>query len=133
MRHHFSISYSGGFEPISEWLRRQAAENPLLALDDDAHGQFAIVVTASPEIARWQQEQLNAGRTVLTGACVIEVVPKLAVIVVNQECGEYERAAMANLIRELLKQFPNWSIYDEDTRAEITDLVHAEVGELFDS
>jgi hypothetical protein len=130
---HFSIYYTSGFDQVSSWLRQQAADNPLLALKDGLHGKFFVVVAPVPELAKWQQEQLDDGRSASTSLCVIEVVPKFTLIGVNQECSDAAQSALAGFIRELLSQFPDYTIHDNDNDQVITDLVRADASVLFDA
>jgi hypothetical protein len=131
MRYHFTISYSTGFAEVSDWLRRRAADDPLMALREGMHGQYSVLVTAAENIAQWQQEQLDAGRDVIAGLCTIEVFPDAASMRVNLECGDAEIEVAARLLKDLLKEFPNFSVYDEDRRERITDLVRADASEIF--
>jgi hypothetical protein len=133
MRTHFTIGYPQGFEQVPEWLRRRAADDPLLALGEGEHGEFYVVVAASEELARWAQEQLDADRLLPAGMGVIEVSTQFHTVRVNLECGDDESAVTAALIKDLLNQFPNYRVYDEDSGENITELVRADVNELFKS
>jgi hypothetical protein len=133
MRTHFSIGYPRGFEQVFNWLQRRAAEDPKIAYREEDNGQFYLVIADSDDSAKWLQEQLDANRSLPIGPCVIEVSPEFSTMSVNLECGDDETAVTATLIKDLLSQFPEYRIYDEDSGDEITDLVRVDVNELFKS
>ena len=121
----------GRFAPISAWLRERAAQDPLCAFAEGMHGHFVLLTTGSEESTKWLQEQLNAGRSAIPGVGLVEVYPEHKFLRVNLECTDAARSALDAIVTELLKSFPDYSIYDEDTDEEITQLVRADVGELF--
>jgi hypothetical protein len=133
MRYHFNISYSKGFNQVSDWLRQHATENPLLALGDGLHGSYFIIVAPVAELGQWQQQELDAGRAVSAALCAIEVMPQFSVMRVNLECTDDARAATALFVQNLFNRFPDYAVYDEDKDQDITDLVRADAGVLFDA
>ena len=133
MRYHFTISYSDGFEQASAWLRQRAAEDPFLALAEQVHDHYGVVIAGSESVANWQQEQLDAGRGISSNLGLIEVYDEVQIMRVNLECGDAAIEVAARLLADLFKDFPNYSVYDEDCHESITDLVRADIHELFKS
>jgi hypothetical protein len=98
-----------------------------------ALGGGFVVVTAAESLAKWQQEQLDAGRSVAEGVAMIELFPEASTLRVDLECGDAEREVVARLLADLFKAFPNFSAYDEDRHEDITDLAHRGANELLKS
>ena len=131
MRYHFSINYSGDFEPISKWLLQRAAADPLVAIMRGPRGYYHLVFTDSPEFAERQQQQFDAGSGAYTGVCPVEVIPEHGMLGVNLECGNAERDAAASFLDALFKEFPNYTVYDSDTGENITDEAKSNPQSLF--
>ena len=133
MRYHFTIGYRDGFEKVYAWLRQRAKVESRLAAREEANGQYYIVAAATEELARWARQQLDENRSLTAGLCVIEVSPNFGTLDVNFECGDEERAVAATLIKDMLREFPNYVVFDSDRDENITQLVHANVSELLGS
>lgn len=131
MRYHFTIGYKNDFEPVFAWLQQRADSDPLLAQREEANGQYYIVAAATDELAGWAQQELNENRSLAAGLCVIEVSPSFGTLDVNLECGEEEQAVATALIKELLTEFPDYVVFDSDRDEDITELVRADVSELW--
>lgn len=127
MHSHFTVAYRNGVREAAEWLRHRALDDPLLALGEDPHDDFYVVVAAAKSQATWVQEQIDAGCSLAAGVCLVEVSPQFNTMRVNLECGEDECAVAARLIKELLNRFPDYVIYDDDK----TEVVRINADELF--
>jgi hypothetical protein len=125
MRYHFTISYSDDFGQVNDWLYQRAAEDPLMA-----QGGNFVVVAAAEGLAKWQQEQLDAGRSIIEGVAVIEVFPEASTFRVDLECGEAEREAVTRLLNDMFQRFANYSVYDEDRGEQIADPARKDARQL---